>query len=429
MTRREARVLALLLVLGFALRLAFVLATQGHHLLGDEIEYDSEGRFIEQGHWFWTLAPTGVPHAGMWKTPIYPAFVGILYKILGPHYDRVLAVQTLFGPITILLTSVLGRRLFNGRVALVAAAVVAVCPFAWQFEVRLLPESIVTPMSLLFLILLLEVRPTVRRAGLIGVLCGVMVLTRPSAVYLVPAIATAFVLAAGWRRGILLTAGAVILAALVILPWTIRNHEVSGAWVPLSLQQIAPYGTFNNDAANDPRYPYAWRIYNRRDAPILRRARELGDVELANRLRHNTVEYVKDHPASLVEAFYWNGLTRLWDVRRPGNALGEARFTGRPRPFAAVALATYWAVLPLALFGLWLIRRRRALLLPLVVMALGASIVFTADATSRYRAPFDPLIALLAAYAGVTLLDAIRARRASGAAVGPTSPTAAQTAA
>src|SRR5919202_6379661 len=114
--RRDARLLALLVVAGVALRVAFVIATHGHRLAGDEIEYDTEGRFIAAGHWFWTYAPTHVAHAGMWKTPVYPAFVGLLYKALGTHPDRVMLVQTLVGAVNVVLTWLLGRRLFGRRV-------------------------------------------------------------------------------------------------------------------------------------------------------------------------------------------------------------------------------------------------------------------------------------------------------------------------
>ena len=54
------------------------------------------------------------------------------------------------------------------------------------------------------------------------------------------------------------------------------------------------------------------------------------------------------------------------------------------------------------------------MLLPLLALALSASIIFTAEGATRYRAPFDPLIAMLACFAAVTLLDALRARRADG---------------
>jgi 4-amino-4-deoxy-L-arabinose transferase-like glycosyltransferase len=406
--RGELALLAGIALAGWLIRLAFVIATNGHQLQGDELEYHSEGQFIEQGHWFWTLAPTGEPHEGMWKTPVYPTFVGLLYKLLGPDYDRVLLVQTLIGPVTIVLAWVLARRLFGSRVALLSAAVVAVAPFAWQFEVRLLAEALVAPLTLLFLIVLLDREMTVRRAAAVGLVAGLIVLTRPSAIYLIPVFAVAFVVVAGIRRGAGLTAVAVAATVLVIAPWTIRNYEVSGAFVPLSIQDAAPYGTFNDDSANDPVHPWAWRIENRRDAPILRSAREIGDVEFRNRLRRNTIEYIKDHPSSVAEAFFWNGITRFWDLRRPQRVVDEARFNGRTRTLTAIGLAVYWVLLPLAVAGLWLARRRRAVALPLLALALSASVVFTAEGATRYRAPFEPIIAIVACSAAVPALARVR---------------------
>jgi hypothetical protein len=56
----------------------------------------------------------------------------------------------------------------------------------------------------------------------------------------------------------------------------------------------------------------------------------------------------------------------------------------------------YHLLLPLAIVGLWRAHRRRRLVVPLLVMALGASVIHTADSGTRYRAPFEPLIAILA---------------------------------
>jgi len=50
----------------------------------------------------------------------------------------------------------------------------------------------------------------------------------------------------------------------------------------------------------------------------------------------------------------------------------------------------------LALAGLWRRRRRRELVWPVLALALAASIVFTIDSGTRYRAPLEPLIAVLA---------------------------------
>jgi 4-amino-4-deoxy-L-arabinose transferase-like glycosyltransferase len=399
-----------------AIRLAFVLATKNHTLVGDEIEYDIQGRFIAAGKWFWSTAPSGIPHPSIWKAPGYPLFVGAGYAAMGSDPDRVFAAQTLLGPITIVLTWVLARRLFGPVVAVTAAAIVAVYPFAWQFEVRLFAESIATPLTLVFLILLLERPITAARAAGIGALFAAMVLIRPSAVYLLPGVAVAWLLAAGLRRGAALTGLAVLVACLLVAPWTIRNHHVSGDFVPISSQDQALYGVFNDDAANDRERPWGWRLRTTRDRDVISARRKLSDAELRRTLRDRAFDYIRAHPASVPKAFFWNGITRLWDVRRPHHILEEVTATGRSRTLTKIGMVMYYLLLPLAVLGLWFCRRRPALVLPLIAIALSASVVFTADAATRYRVPFEPVIVILAAFAARELVGrgyAWRARRPS----------------
>lgn len=412
--RRELTLILGLAALALAIRLAVVILTTDQPLFGDELEYDREGRFIAAGQWFWSTTPYGVPHPSLWKTPGYPAFVGVLYGLLGSDPDRVLAVQSFIGPINVLLTWALGRRLFGARVALAAAAIVAVNPFAWQFELKLAAESIVTPLTLIFFIGLLERPATAWRALGVGVLIGGTLLVRPGALYLVPAAAVAWVIAAGWRRGAMLTALTVVLAGLVVAPWTIRNHSVSGVWVPFSVQDAALFGTFNDDAANDPKLPYAWRFRTQRDRDILRPKRPIPDARLRAILRERAFDYIREHPESVPQAFFWNGLTRLWDVRRPAHIAEEARITGRKRLPTVFAIALHFVLLPLALIGLWLARRRPAVVLPILAMALAASVVFTADGATRYRAPFEPIIAIVASFGAVEIARRVGTRDAAG---------------
>jgi hypothetical protein len=77
-------------------------------------------------------------------------------------------------------------------------------------------------------------------------------------------------------------------------------------------------------------------------------------------------------------------------------------------------------VLPFALYALWLMRRRPALLFPVLALALSATLVFTAEGATRYRGPLDPFIAVIASYAIATLLARFRERRSAAAA--PTQP-------
>jgi hypothetical protein len=202
--------------------------------------------------------------------------------------------------------------------------------------------------------------------------------------------------ASGWRRGVELTAVAAAVAILVVVPWTVRNAVVMHGFIPISMQDAAAYGTFNAQAANDPVLPYAWRDDPPAAQPLFDPAHPLTDVTLRSKLIHLAVSYIGSHPLSLAEAFFWNGLSRLWDVRRRSRSLLEVPFEGRDRTVSELGLDLYDLLLPLALVGLWRARRRRALVFGVLALALGASITFTVDGGTRYRVPLEPLIAVLA---------------------------------
>ena len=395
--RRELWALGALLLLSSAVVLVYVAATEPIELRGDMGEYHSEGVFFTEGKAWWTTLPFGIAHAGAWKAPVYPAWVGLWYELLGASAARVAIVQGLvLAPLGVLLTWMLGRRLLGPAVGLGAAAIVAVFPLVWEYYGLLYPEALAVPAALLLYLLFLERPPTARLAVAVGVVAGVGVLIRPSSIFAFAGILAAWVLAAGWRRGSGLTALAVAVAALTVAPWTIRNYVVSdGELIPVSVQDGAAYGTFNDEAAGDPTYPYAWR-YALRDPPAVLEGPPVGDGELRTELQDAALDYIGEHPLSVLEAFYWNGLSRFWDVRRPAHAVDEAAPEGRSEGLAVAGIALYYVIGVAALVGLWRLRHRRTLVVPLLAMALAASVVFTVASATRYRAPLEPLLAILA---------------------------------
>lgn len=404
------------MALGAAVVVAYAFATRPNGLAGDQAEYDLQGRFFEQGKLWWSTAALGEPHATAWKSPLYPAWVGALYSTLGPGPTKVAVVQgLLLAPLTVLLTWLLARRWFGLNVAAVAAFVIAIFPLSWEFFGLLYSEALAIPLISLVLLLALDrPAPTPMRAAGIGALVGVCILVRPTSFFLFAALAAAWVLATGWRRGAALTTLAVACTVLVVAPWTIRNAIVLDGFVPVSIQDAAAYGTFNAEAANDPEYPFAWRAAPGDLAAELERDPPTSEVEFRSRLQERAREYVLDHPASVAEAFFWNGLARFWDVRSPAKAVGETDFDGRSRAVTTAGLAVYYVLLPLALLGLWRLRRRRELLVPLLALALGASVVFTIQAGTRYRAPLEPVIVVLAC-SNLAYLARFRGERAQPA--------------
>jgi 4-amino-4-deoxy-L-arabinose transferase-like glycosyltransferase len=394
---RDLWILAIAMALSAAIVVAYVLATRPNGLAGDQHEYDLQGRFFVDGHLWWTTTPFGIAHATAWKAPAYPAWVGLWYALIGTTPTGVTLIQgLLLAPATVLLTWLLARRLFGLRAAAAAALVTAVFPLAWEFYGLLYSEALAIPLTMLVLVLTLDRTPTTRRAAGIGAVVGVCILVRPTSFFLFAGVAVAWILAVGLRRAAALTGLAVAVAVLVVAPWTIRNAIVLNGFIPVSVQDAAAYGTFNAESANDPNSPYAWRIspavFHEAVGPT-----PVDDPELRSRLQDAARDYIRAHPTSVAKAFFWNGLSRFWDIRRPGNALAEVRFDGRSHDVTAAGLWLYYLLLPLALIGLWRMRSRRQIVLPILALALAASLVFTVQAGTRYRAPLEPLIVALAA--------------------------------
>jgi 4-amino-4-deoxy-L-arabinose transferase-like glycosyltransferase len=417
---RERRLVCGAVVLGLVLRIAYVVISRHQGLAGDQVGYDDQGRLFAAGHPFWAYEPYGIAHASAIKAPGYVLWIGVLYTVLGAHHAWVEAIQAIVcGTATIVLTWLLGRRLFGSRVGIAAAFVVAVYPLAWQYEVRLYSESLATPLTLACLYVLLERTPSRRRACALGVLIGVLMLVRPTSVCLLAGVAVAWWVAIGLRRAAVLTALTVAITALTIAPWTLRNAVVEHGFLPISLQDAAAYGTFNSQSADDPVWPYAWRPLPPAAVAIFDRRHPLPDLTWRARVNHIATAYIGAHPFSLAEAFFWNGLSRLWDVRRPGRALTEVRFEGRSRVLTIAGLTMYYVLAVLALCALWWMRRsRRQLVFALIAIALAASVVFTIDSGTRYRAPFEPMIALLACAAALGAARTPADAGAAGAAPG-----------
>jgi 4-amino-4-deoxy-L-arabinose transferase-like glycosyltransferase len=399
MSPRRERLLVLgAMAAGVAAVVVYVLATRSHPLSGDEIFYDETAAFWADGKLWWTTVPFGEAHATAWKPPIYPALLGTLYAILGDSPLRAELVQSLLAAVTVGLTWLLARRLFDPVVAVVAAWVVALFPLAFEYYGLLFPEALAIPLTLLALHVFLEREPTPRRALAAGAIVGVGLLVRPTSAFLFAGLLAAFVVAAGWRRGAALTALSLAAAVAVVAPWTVRNYVVTDGFIPISVQDGAVYGTFNPEAAADTRNRWAWRpVLEHPPAVLARRDPDLSEAKLRSGMQSFAFDYIGDHPESIAKAVFWNGIVRFWDLRPPGDALGEVKFQGRSRTVRAIGLAMHYALLPLALLALWRLRRRRSLVIPAVALAAAASLTFAVVGGTRYRAPLQPLVVVLAA--------------------------------
>jgi hypothetical protein len=257
----------------------------------------------------------------------------------------------------------------------------------------------------------LEARRTGRhRAGwaaAAGALTGLAVLARPTnAVLLVPVV----VLLCGppllTRRnlGPVVVAGA--LAVLVVVPWTIRNTSAFDRPVLVSTSNSFVVGGVYNRTADTDRVHHAlWRPPSAVPelAPLFS-DRSLDEAELASRLDDAGRRYARAHPGYVGRVVFWNG-ARLFDVTGPGVARQSAGPLGYGGVAANVWLAGYAIGALVALAGLAMGALRRTPAVFWVTPLLFVAVTVPTLGTSRYRAPLEPFIVLLAAFAVTQLLN------------------------
>jgi hypothetical protein len=228
-------------------------------------------------------------------------------------------------------------------------------------------------------------------AAVAGLAAGGSFLTRPSLMWLVAIFA---ILVLAWARPVskaLLSTGAMLmLAFLVVLPWGMRNHHVTGHWIWTTLgvgaslyDGLGPQADGSSDMSFIHEMP---------------RAAGESEYDYDARLQGKAIEAAKAAPGRVARLALVK-VARFWSpVPNSGQFDSRTLF--------AVSAAAVLPVYLLALFAL--IKRviaRRALLAilaaPLYFTMLHAIFVGSA----RYRTPVMPFVAMLAAAAVAWLVS------------------------
>ena len=206
--------------------------------LVDDGVYNLRGREIAAGDWL------GGPSWLIYTTPLYPYYLGLIYKIFGYSVGAAHFIQTFLGALTPLLVYGLAKEAFDSRrVPLVAGAICAVyVPFIF-YENMLLGESLAIFLILCGLLLLAR---TLKKADgapgtvfLTGLLFGITTLFRPNLLIPVGFCALYLGLLLGYKRkrkGLGAATALLLLAglALGIAPVTLKNYRLYNDFVPIS---------------------------------------------------------------------------------------------------------------------------------------------------------------------------------------------------
>jgi 4-amino-4-deoxy-L-arabinose transferase-like glycosyltransferase len=275
----------------------------------------------------------------------------------------------------------------------------------------LLSESLFIPLVVGAVLAALRFRDDRRLRWVVvsGVLVGLGALTRGNGiVLLVPLVL--LVWGRPWRRwgAVRGPAVLVVVAVLVLVPWTVRNAEVFGRFVPLTTETgYALAGVYNPGAQHDPQYPALWRVPAAQIFTFIRAHPHAEEPEISDHLTSQALDYVKAHAGSVPRTLFWS-VVRLFNFSGAGLERYLAPFQGYGRGLAEASVYAFWLLLALAIGGAFTPYRRR---LPRAMwtwplMIVISCLVFEGD--TRYRSPADPFFILLAA----ALIATIYHRRA-----------------
>lgn len=392
-----------LVLLALVLRIGFSLAyglDAPAITWGDDHEYDTFAR---------RLAFDGV-YENLWFPPGYPLFLAAVYEVFGANLAIVRLLQALIGALTCYLLYRIGRRALGARVGLLAGLVMAFYPGHLYMSWRLMSETLYIFLIAACVAVGWELfvpaddaksawsPSAVRSALFLGLLLGLANAVKSNLIILPPVLILALAVLT-WRRPRRSFKPLVALAVAFALSTAITpvaNLVASGgrmAFLPGNAGHTLWWS--NNPEANgyfvSPKNSEETRRF-------IERHQKTAALEAADRLekdaiyRDLAVHWVLEHPLRFL---------RLCGLKL-ANAYGPfphaVVFEGNPKA-KWVHLLSFGLIMPLALAGLFLARRRwRQLLLVDLVLATHLVMVLIFYGTPRFTIIVVPYLVLYASF-------------------------------
>lgn len=334
----------------------------------------------------------------------WPWLLSLAFRVGGVSIWTVGAVNGLAAALTGWLVLDLGRRWSGSELGARAGLLAwAIYPNAILYVPLALTEVMYTAL-LMSGIWLLTTRRGWGAAVLAGLVFGIATLVKAQTLVIVPAILAVMLWRepAVWRRlpGIA-GRGLVLLlaAALVIAPWTLRNHRELGAWVTVSTNGGITLLTGNNDSARGGYSPDDALVHS---IDALKNSEE---VRYDAEARQLGVGWIKAHPARFVAL----APLKVWHLWAPDGEgkwayeTGSWAFSAAPNVFLAIRAANqvwYWLLLAAFVVAPFRIVRRRIdwWLVPYAVALFPTAIAVVFSGQSRFHYPAMPFVCLIAGW-------------------------------
>lgn len=365
----------------------------------------------------------GVPSA--YTQPLYAWFLAALYWPLDRTWAVVGIAQVLVAVATALVVLAIGTRLSSVRTGVLAALVATLHPYLVWHDVHVNREILdgLLAAAIVLLALLAYERRSLGLALGLGAVTGLAILSN-ARLLLLPLVLAPYV---AWRvrpAGRMIAAAALVVvgAALVTAPWVVRNKVVIGCatittdtralWKannPATYDVLARGGWIDDvpDLPNVPPWP------EKAAGISLVAAKAVDECAQASFYRDQVFDFWREHPGEKARLAV-QAVGMLWSPFLSVTADDPGQQGISDLAQRTVEPAFVLALYALALWGVFL-APRRFVVLAVVLLAYNTLLAMAFAGTVRYRAPWDFVLALLAAFALERAWELLRKRRSPAA--------------
>lgn len=335
--------------------------------------------------------------------PLYPVILALSYKLFGKSWLGVTLVQGILFGMTSWLLFLIGIKLKDELTGFVAASYHSFYPYLF-----FLGLSVVDTTQFIFIVILLIyiVIPTKKKNILfwhyvfIGSVLGICLLSRGSALLLLPPIILYLLFkSADYNRPklILIVFGA---ALIVISPWIIRNYRYTKTFV------ISAHGGFGFWQGNNEFSSYYLKnnisldkAYQRKPPPTIYKLNPIKarppkeTMKVAQIYKSAGYQFIKKNPSEFIK-LSWLKFIKFWSWTYNPIASSYTYISSQMRQW--VYFISYIPLLVSIPFGLYFLARKSPicllLFLSIIVTYTGAHMIIMGY--TRLRLPLDPILML-----------------------------------
>jgi 4-amino-4-deoxy-L-arabinose transferase-like glycosyltransferase len=390
----------LIAVAAVAPRLAVLLHERGRILTAFTDKSDDFAQtFVHHGTFGFI---PGEPSA--YTQPLYGFFLIPIYWIFGRNWWAVGGAQIAVATVTAFLVYAIGTRVMSRRASTIAAILSTLNPYLVWHDMHLNREVLdqLVAAALILCTLVAADRRSVKWATTAGLFGGLAVLGNVRLIFIPLVVAAYLVFRSGWSWA---PVALVVVAALTITPWVIRNKVEVGCfalttdgralWKANNEQTygLLAHGKWIDDVKDPPDHPFP-NPEEARDM-YLQSGKKNHVDECANQsyYQHKAWRFVRDHPSEKTKLAA-QAVRMEWDPRTTASATDSGH--GAIRSLAQPLYTSF--VYALALLGIF-VAAPRFVGLAVAVLAYETLAAMAFVGATRYRVSTDFLLALLAASA------------------------------